>query len=76
MVCVRNATYVVYGRSDIPCARSDIRLELVVKIEERAQRREEEDRRLDAADDRQAAHDSRRRRTVRLPSHLRSGEFE
>ena len=51
------------------------RLELVVKIEERAQRREEEDRRLDAADDRQAAHDSRRRRTVRLPSHLRSGEF-
>ena len=51
------------------------RLEVVVKIEERALRREEEDRRLDAADDRQAAHDSRRRRTVRLPSHLRSGEF-
>lgn len=51
------------------------RLEIVVKIEERAERREEEDRRLDAADQAQAAHDSRRRRVVRLPSHLRSGQY-
>ena len=47
------------------------RLERVLKIEERATTLIEEIARLEAADAAQAAHDSRRRRVRRLPSHLR-----
>ena len=69
----------LFGRGDMLLTSGNrapliARLERVLKLEERASRREDDDRRRDAADLVQAARDSRSRRTRRAPSHRHPGE--